>query len=169
MTGAAGSSPRERSRACCDFTRRSASTESLWWTGCHGASREVGARVEAAVEPGARLERFDGPERFDILPLLVCTDGAVWLFGRDVRRLRPNLVIGGVEDAERTGRARSCGCLTRSTSIGPPWPLRDDDLRPRDGQARSRCSPRYRRAIRGSPLPECVGDPDGPCSRGRPR
>ena len=65
-------------------------------------SREVGRRVEAAVEPGARLERFDTPERFDILPLLVCTDGAVSTFGHDVRRLRPNLVISGVEGlAER--------------------------------------------------------------------
>ena len=65
-------------------------------------SREVGRRVETAVEPGARLERFDTPERFDILPLLVCTDGAVSTFGRDVRRLRPNLVISGVEGlAER--------------------------------------------------------------------
>lgn len=66
-------------------------------------SREVGRLVEAAVGPGARLKRFDGPERFDILPLLVCTDGAVSAFGRDVRRLRPNLMIGGVPGmAERT-------------------------------------------------------------------
>jgi uncharacterized protein YcbX len=65
-------------------------------------SDEVAHRVEAAVAPGARLERFDGPERFDILPLLVCTDGALTMFGRDVRRLRPNLLIGGVVgDAER--------------------------------------------------------------------
>ena len=62
-------------------------------------SPEVAARVESAVAPGARLERFDGVERFDILPLLVCTDGAVSMFGRDVRRLRPNLVIGGVDGA----------------------------------------------------------------------
>ena len=59
-------------------------------------SREVSQLVEAAVGPGAQLKRFDGPERFDILPLLVCTDGAVSMFGRDVRRLRPNLMIGGV-------------------------------------------------------------------------
>lgn len=59
-------------------------------------SREAAGRVEAAVAPGARLERRDGPERFDILPLLVCTDGSVLRFARDVRRLRPNLVIGGV-------------------------------------------------------------------------
>lgn len=62
-------------------------------------SHEVARRVEAAVELGARLERFDGPERFDVLPLLVCTDGTVSMFGRDVRRLRPNLLIGGVEGA----------------------------------------------------------------------
>jgi uncharacterized protein YcbX len=65
-------------------------------------SAEAADRVAAAVEPDARLQRFDGPERFDILPLLVCTDGAVRLFKRDVRRLRPNLVIEGVgETAER--------------------------------------------------------------------
>jgi MOSC domain-containing protein len=40
--------------------------------------------------------------RFDILPLLVITDGAVHEAGLDVRRLCPNLVIGGVEGlAER--------------------------------------------------------------------
>jgi MOSC domain-containing protein len=65
-------------------------------------SYEVAHRVEAAVAPGARLERFEGPERFDILPLLVCTDGALTMFGRDLRRLRPNLLIAGVVgDAER--------------------------------------------------------------------
>ena len=49
------------------------------------------------------MARFEGPERFDILPLLVCTDGAVSMFGRDVRRLRPNLVIEGVPGpAERS-------------------------------------------------------------------
>jgi uncharacterized protein YcbX len=65
-------------------------------------SDEAAARVIAAVEPGARLRRFDGPERFDILPLLVCTDGAVRMFGREVRRLRPNLLVDDVEEnAER--------------------------------------------------------------------
>ena len=66
-------------------------------------SSEIAARVAAAVGPGARLERHDGPERFDILPLLVCTDGAVSMFGRDVRRLRPNLLIGGVSGAAERG------------------------------------------------------------------
>ena len=32
-----------------------------------------------------------------MLPLLVATDGAVGEFGRDVRRLRPNIVIDGVD------------------------------------------------------------------------
>ena len=60
---------------------------------------EVAVRVQAAVAPGARLARFDGPERFDILPLLICTDGAVSMFGRDVRRLRPNILIADVDGA----------------------------------------------------------------------
>ena len=58
--------------------------------------------VQAAAGPDAWLEAYEGPERFDILPLLVATDGAVASFGRDIRRLRPNLLIGGVEGlAER--------------------------------------------------------------------
>jgi MOSC domain-containing protein len=65
--------------------------------GRHWNSPEVARDVEAAAGRGARLLRYDGPERFDVLPLLVATDGAVAAFGRDLRRLRPNLVIGGVE------------------------------------------------------------------------
>lgn len=67
------------------------------------ASPEVARDVEAAAGPGARLIRYDGVERFDILPLLVATDGAIAAFGYDGRRLRPNIVISGVEGlAERT-------------------------------------------------------------------
>jgi uncharacterized protein len=55
-----------------------------------------------AAGPHARLIRWDGLERFDILPLLVVTDGALEAFGYDRRRLRPNIVIGGVQGlAER--------------------------------------------------------------------
>jgi uncharacterized protein YcbX len=58
--------------------------------------------VIAAVGPGATVIYYDGPERFDVLPLLVATDGAITAFGHDSRRLRPNIVIGGVEGlAER--------------------------------------------------------------------
>ena len=60
-------------------------------------SPEVLARVREAAGQDAFLAAYDGPERFDVLPLLVATDGAVALFGRDVRRLRPNIVIAGVE------------------------------------------------------------------------
>ncbi len=60
------------------------------------ATPEVDRDVEAAAGPGSRLVRADVPERFDILPLLVATDGAVAAFGHDRRRLRPNLLIGGV-------------------------------------------------------------------------
>ena len=55
------------------------------------------ALVRQAAGDDAWLERSDDIDRFDILPLLVVTDGAVAAFGRDVRRLRPNIVIGGVE------------------------------------------------------------------------
>ena len=59
--------------------------------------------VEAIVGPGARLVHDDSSDRFDVLPLLVATDGAIASFGRDGRRLRPNLVISGVEGlAERS-------------------------------------------------------------------
>jgi uncharacterized protein YcbX len=57
-------------------------------------------RVRAAAGADATLARYDGPERFDILPLLVATDGAVGEFGRDVRRLRPNIVIDGVRNMD---------------------------------------------------------------------
>jgi hypothetical protein len=44
----------------------------------------------------AQLVADATPERFDVLNLLVATDGAVDLFGHDIRRLRPNLVLSGV-------------------------------------------------------------------------
>lgn len=53
--------------------------------------------VRGAAGADAWLEAYDGPERFDVLPLLVATDGAVAAFGRDVRRLRPNILIGGAD------------------------------------------------------------------------
>ena len=65
-------------------------------------SAEALSAVRNAAGGDAWLEACEEPDRFDILPLLVATDGAVASFGRDIRRLRPNLVIGGVEGlAER--------------------------------------------------------------------
>lgn len=56
----------------------------------------LASEVQAIVGPGSRLVRDDSRQRFDVLPLLVATDGAIAAFGYDGRRLRPNLVIGGV-------------------------------------------------------------------------
>jgi hypothetical protein len=60
-------------------------------------SPEALALVKAAAGADAWLETCETLDRFDVLPLLVATDGAVAAFGRDVRRLRPNIVIGGVD------------------------------------------------------------------------
>jgi hypothetical protein len=63
---------------------------------------EVASAVREAAGEDARLVRAAGPERFDILPLLVATDGAIRAFGHDLRRLRPNIVVSGVDGlAER--------------------------------------------------------------------
>ena len=75
-------------------------------------SPEAAALVRDKAGPDASLERYDGPERFDVLNLLVATDGEVAGLGVDVRRLRPNLLIGGVAaGVERTwpGRALRIG------------------------------------------------------------
>jgi uncharacterized protein YcbX len=64
--------------------------------------------VEQAAGPGARLvdAAADG-QRFDDTALLVATDGMAESFGIDRRRLRPNIVIGGVEGmAERRWEGR---------------------------------------------------------------
>jgi hypothetical protein len=59
--------------------------------------------VRRIVGAGARLVHNESLARFDILPLLVATDGAISEFGRDRRRLRPNLIVGGVSGLdERT-------------------------------------------------------------------
>ena len=63
---------------------------------------EALALVKQAAGNDAGRETSDADHHFDVLPLLVATDGAVAAFGRDVRRLRPNILIGGVEGlAER--------------------------------------------------------------------
>ena len=73
-----------------------------WIDGQPWTSPEAADAVVRAAGPGARLQRSDGPERFDVLPLLVATDGAVAALGVDGRRLRPNLVVAGVDGlAER--------------------------------------------------------------------
>jgi uncharacterized protein YcbX len=68
---------------------------------------DVARAVIAAVGAPAKLTRARGEERFDILPLLVATDGAIEAMHVDRRRFRPNLLIGGVEGlAERAWEGR---------------------------------------------------------------
>jgi uncharacterized protein YcbX len=63
---------------------------------------EVQSAVKAAAGLDASLIRYHGLERFDVLPLLIGTDGAFAALGVDHRRLRPNIVVGGVDGlAER--------------------------------------------------------------------
>jgi MOSC domain-containing protein len=70
--------------------------------GARWDSPEAAAIVAERAGHDARLTSYAGPERFDVLNLLVATDAAVNRLGVDIRRLRPNLLIGGApEDAER--------------------------------------------------------------------
>lgn len=59
-------------------------------------SEEALELVRRAAEQDVVLERVPGPERFDVLPLLIATDGTVAHLKIDRRRLRPNIVIAGV-------------------------------------------------------------------------
>ena len=68
-----------------------------WW------DPAVEHAVRATAGPDARLVPYAGLERFDILPLLIATDGAIAVFGQDGRRLRPNIVLGGVEGLAERG------------------------------------------------------------------
>jgi uncharacterized protein YcbX len=69
-------------------------------SGHHWDSTEALELVNKAVGPGAKLVSYEGVERFDVLPLLVATDGAIEHMGFDARRLRPNVIVGGVKDLE---------------------------------------------------------------------
>ena len=71
--------------------------------GRHWATPEVARDVEAAAGKGARLVREDGLQRFDVLPLLVATDGAIASLGVDRRRFRPNVLLGGVSGLTERG------------------------------------------------------------------
>jgi MOSC domain-containing protein len=76
------------------------------------ASPEAAGVIVQAVGGRARLERFTGEERFDILPLLIATDGAIAALGVDGRRLRPNIVVGdvaGLAEREWPGRRLRIG------------------------------------------------------------
>lgn len=57
----------------------------------HAALRHDGIAGDRLIHvQDAHLVAHDEPERFDILPLLIATDGAITTFGAGGRRLRPN-------------------------------------------------------------------------------
>jgi uncharacterized protein len=67
------------------------------------SSKAIAERLRKAVGPAVELTRFDGLERFDVLPLLVATDGAIATLGLDRRRFRPNILVSGAgAEAERS-------------------------------------------------------------------
>ena len=58
--------------------------------------------IAAVAGAGASLRRSHG-QSFDVLPLSILSDGAIAALGVDHRRLRPNVVIGGVEGLAERG------------------------------------------------------------------
>jgi hypothetical protein len=63
---------------------------------------------DAANERVRLVDAGSSNDRFDVLPLLVATDGAIKELNLDLRRLRPNIVIGGVSgQAERAWPGQS--------------------------------------------------------------
>ncbi|WP_211323236.1 MOSC domain-containing protein [Amycolatopsis palatopharyngis] len=83
-----------------------------WVDGHPWDTPAAAATVRARAGDDAHLVAHAGPERFDVLNLLVATDGAVRRFGGDIRRLRPNILVGGVPpEAERDwpGQALAVG------------------------------------------------------------
>ena len=101
-------------------------------------SAEALALVRKAAGDDAWLEAHESLDRFDILPLLVATDGAVAAFGRDVRRLRPNILIGGVKGMDEThwpgGELHIGEAVVRLDSLRPRCPMTtvDPDTLDRD-------------------------------------
>jgi MOSC domain-containing protein len=70
-------------------------------------AEESRAAVRMAAGADAELVAYAGPERFDVLPLSIATDGAVAAVGVDRRRFRPNILVAGVDGlAERTWPGR---------------------------------------------------------------
>lgn len=84
-------------------------------------SRDVANDIVDAAGAGTRLVRDQSLERFDVLPLLVATDGAISSIGYDRRRFRPNLLVGGVAGlAEREWEGRHLhvgGAIIRIVSL----------------------------------------------------
>jgi MOSC domain-containing protein len=72
------------------------------------------AAVRAVTEPDAEIVYYDGegPQRFDVLPISLATDGGVAAVGVDRRRFRPNVYVEGVDgltEREWVGRSVRLG------------------------------------------------------------
>jgi uncharacterized protein YcbX len=82
---------------------------------------DVSRDVEEAAGSGSSLVRDESLDRFDVLPLLVATDGAVGFLGYDRRRFRPNLLLSGVPGlSEREWEGRDLhvgGAIIRLVSL----------------------------------------------------
>lgn len=63
-------------------------------------SDEAMELVTAAAGGRAQLVKVPQPQAFDILPLLVATDGAARILNIDHRRLRPNIMLANVPELE---------------------------------------------------------------------
>ena len=106
--------------------------------------------MRTAAGRDAWLAAYDGLERFDVLPLLVATDGAIAAFGRDVRRLRPTIVIAGVEGlAERVwpdAELHVGDAVIRLDSLRPRCPMTtvDPDTLERDPEVLKDIGRRFR-------------------------
>jgi uncharacterized protein YcbX len=67
--------------------------------------------LDAAGEP-VTLQQIPAPQAFDVLPLLIATDGAAAYLKIDHRRLRPNILIAdvsGLEERKWPGRVIAIG------------------------------------------------------------
>jgi hypothetical protein len=95
---------------------------------------EALSAVRAVTADDAELVFYDGdgPQRFDVLPVSLATDGGVAAVGVDGRRFRANIHLEGVAGlAEREWVGRS----VRLGQAVVARPLRHDDIRP--GHARA--------------------------------
>ena len=80
-------------------------------------SPEVAAAVARGRGPGRAARATPRrPERFDILPLLVATDGAIAAFGHDGRRLRPEHRHRRRRRASPSAAGRA-GCSASATRV----------------------------------------------------
>jgi len=75
-------------------------------------SAEAGELVNQAVGGEVRLVQVPQPQAFDVLPLLIATDGATQFLNIDRRRLRPNILladVAGLSERDWPGRTIKIG------------------------------------------------------------